>query len=168
MSLLTERLAFIRAGMETKRYHVVPTLGANTVAHHSCGVALLCMLLAPDDAGLLQAALLHDMAEHKAGDMPADVKRIAGVGKLLSDYETALLQQYELFNDLNDAQQRTLKFADCADGALFCCRERAMGNKLITPAYVNYMNYIGQLAPQPGPEVEIVVYISDEWSKANG
>ena len=61
---MRKKLEFILAGTEVTRYHTVRTLVQETVGHHSHGVAMLCLFLAPDaSANLLKAALVHDLAE---------------------------------------------------------------------------------------------------------
>lgn len=175
---MLNQLRFIRAGMETKRYHIVPTLGINTVAHHSFGVAWLAMLLAQPLLAqkhigehelllLTIAALSHDLPEHVTGDVPFTAKRELQLRSIFGDYENALLTEIDLAFTLADSMTRILEMADCMDGALFCLRERQMGNKLIVPTYANYMNAIGGMDPQAGNEMTITAYIMEEWEKAN-
>jgi 5'-deoxynucleotidase YfbR-like HD superfamily hydrolase len=70
-----DRVTYVRRGMNTRRFHTVPSLDVNTVAHHSAGVALLITVLHPDpSAALLKATLTHDICEWQLGDVPAQVK----------------------------------------------------------------------------------------------
>lgn len=68
-------LEFMWRGGYTTRYHTERTLREDTVGHHSFNVAAIVMYVRPDaSAALLRAALLHDVAEHVLGDIPAPVK----------------------------------------------------------------------------------------------
>ena len=62
-------------GGEVKRYHTMPTIGEQTVANHSWGVAVILSWLKPDiSPKALLKALTHDVAEKQTGDMPAPTK----------------------------------------------------------------------------------------------
>jgi 5'-deoxynucleotidase YfbR-like HD superfamily hydrolase len=183
-----EQLDFIINGGETVRFHTWPVLRPQRVDSHSYHVAMLCALMAQDEpverghgltVPLLMAALTHDLAEWKVGDMPSPSKRampdygditfrevwsgmeqdlLAGVGL---DWE-ALLTPKDL---------RWLKLADNMQGALYCIRERAMGNQLIAEPYSNFRKYIAELMQVNGEnnmEQNIVQYIDDMWEQHNG
>jgi 5'-deoxynucleotidase YfbR-like HD superfamily hydrolase len=136
-------LEFIMAGSEVKRYHTVTTLQTETVGHHSHGVALLCLVLQPSSGDrLLKAALCHDLTEHVTGDIPSPAKRIYGIGEQVSDLEKTLLASVGLSTpDLTEAEVRTLKLADIAQGALFCLREVELGNHRMLDICARYLSY---------------------------
>lgn len=189
-----ETLDFILNGAETKRYHTWPTLREQTVGAHSFSVAMLCSLMAQDashvggeglSVPLLMAALTHDLAEHKLGDLPAPAKRqmphvhiIDGEPMPFREHwgnmEVALLTEVGLDWEqaLGPKSRRWLKLADAMDGALWCIRERAMGNRLIETVYSNFRSYIQQLLHEPEREEQmvndIVQYIDDMWEQAHG
>lgn len=176
------QLTFGRNGGETRRYHTWPVLRQQTVAEHSCHVALIVAWLAGHRAPgvsvpLLMAALTHDLAEHKMGDVPAPVKRSLpnypdqsfrqAWDKLEQGHlETAGLDWEHM---LNDEEKRWLKLADAADGCFYCVRERAMGNRLINEVYANFRRYMGDLITfDVAEEQQLMDYIDAEWENACG
>jgi len=169
------RLAFIRDGGETKRFHTMPMLTEDKVGHHSFNVAWLVNTLSTHLAQearyrLVMAALEHDLAEHKTGDMPAPAKREMGIRKVMGDHEATLLEGYGLrYGDsLGNSEARLLKLADAMDGAFHCIGERALGNARVEVAYDNFRSYIKELEPNGPIELEIVSFIDDLWEKYNG
>jgi 5'-deoxynucleotidase YfbR-like HD superfamily hydrolase len=179
-----EILDFIVFGSETKRFHTMPTLREQRVDSHSHGVAMLCMLLAESEpsANLLLAALTHDLAEHKFGDLPAPAKRtmpdtVDVLGRRTfrqawGDMETTALNEVGLRWDqmLSDKERRWLKLADAMEGCLYCIRERMMGNKYINVCYDNFRSYIQEqlVTDEEEAVADIVGYIQDMWEQANG
>lgn len=184
-------LNFIRDGGETKRFHTWPVLKEQNIAEHSFGVALLCAFLSTAEqpgmtGALLMAALSHDLVEHQTGDMPAPVKRSVPFGAYMDDHsevdfrtawdawEDELLEKagFPWLKLLSDKEKRILKVADAAEGALYCCRERAFGNKLITPCYKNFINYFNTEVMRDGgtSEAERILYrfIQNRWREACG
>jgi len=189
-----ETLDFIRNGGETRRYHTIPVLRSQNVAEHSFHVAMLCSWLVGHSvpgigAALLMAALTHDLAEHKMGDLPAPVKRslpdyeqsegeARPFRQVWDDLEQEHLEAAELNWDhvLTPFERRILKLADAAEGCLYCIRERAMGNRLITEVFGNFLSYteklindrtVGVNEAQCDQEATLLAYINFEWSKAN-
>lgn len=186
-----EQLDFIINGGETRRYHTWPVIRQQRVDEHSFHVAMLVSMIALDADGvdkspkgltvpLLMAALVHDLAEHKFGDMPAPTKRAIGEEIGVPDFraqygameERALQQQgLDWEHLLSPTQRRWLKLADAMQGALYCIRERQMGNRLIGPVFDNFRQYIRDVlnGNEPAPmEARIINYIDDMWEQANG
>jgi len=144
---MKKQIEFYQAGSEVVRYHTVHTLQRETVGHHSHGVAMLCVILDPYcSVGLLRAALLHDLAEHVTGDIPSPAKRIYGIGAQVSDLEHDLLFKADMAMPwLAGYEDRTLKLADLAQGALFCARELSLGNSKMRAVFDRYMSYAEDL-----------------------
>lgn len=95
---------------------------------------------------LLKAALLHDMAEQKTGDIPSPAKRELDIGGNLEVIEHRILKENGFqFPDLSEQDQLTLKLADIAHGAIKCAREVNMGNSSMRIVYDRFMLYAGQL-----------------------
>jgi 5'-deoxynucleotidase YfbR-like HD superfamily hydrolase len=140
-------LDFIIAGSEVVRYHTVTTLQRETVGHHSHGVACLVILLNPTCSHeVVVAALYHDLAEHQTGDIPSPAKREYGIGEQVDKLERRLIDEADLvWPTLTAADQRLLKLADIAHGALFCVREMSLGNQRIRKVYDRYMSYAHQM-----------------------
>ena len=149
---LINKLEFIRKGGMTKRYHTKNTINANTVAHHSFGVAWICALLTEGQpsVNLLLAALSHDLAEQVTGDISSPTKRKFPVmAEMIQAMESETLELHDLNYEclLTNSEKRLLKMADCLDGALFCISEMELGNKGMHDVYRRYCQYIGQLEP---------------------
>lgn len=151
------QLEFIAYGAEVQRYHTVTTLKAETVGHHAHGVALICLLLDPlASRELLRAALVHDLAEQHVGDIPSPAKRTLGFADKLDALEEGIINRelgsYE--RALTSAEQRTLKLADIAQGALKCAREIDLGNRRMRVVFDRYMSYAENMIPH-GAEREL-------------
>ncbi len=142
---------------------------------------------------LLMAGMTHDMAEHRVGDLPAPAKRdmdkrldLKGAQTFRAawnDMEQDILKEvaFNFEESLSVDELRMLKLADAMEGALYCIRERAMGNTLITPCYLNFAKYIdGEMSEQSEQrdgntdpathadmEWEVRNYIHTQWSIAN-
>lgn len=141
------QIEFITAGADVKRYHTANTLLTETVGHHSHGVAMLCLVLDPIASRmLLLAALMHDLSEHQTGDIPSPAKREYGIGGKVEELERRLMRDAGLYRyELSERDERTLKLADIAQGALFCSREYAMGNRSILRIFDRYISYAEQM-----------------------
>lgn len=144
---MKDTLDFIAAGAAVSRYHTCDLLKPETVGHHSHGVALLCLLIDPEcSLDLIKAALLHDMAEQRTGDIPSPAKRDLGIGGDLEVLEHRILAESGFhFPELSEQEKLTLKLADIAHGALKCAREVNMGNSTMRIVYDRFMMYAGQL-----------------------
>lgn len=140
---MKESLLFIIKGAEVTRYHTVKTLTEETVAHHSQMVALICWLIKPEcSRELLVAALVHDLAEHVLGDIPAPSKREFGIGESVSALEDKLLDAAGLGVQLTSEEKHTLKFADNLQGLIKCGREIQMGNRQFQIVFDRYKSYL--------------------------
>lgn len=174
MTSLATKLDFARAGAETKRFHTAITLQENKVGHHSGNVAMIIHFLTPTadpltKAGLLLAALKHDLAEHKTGDLPAPGKREMGLREQFGAYEDKLMDAAGIGFRLNPEHTRLLKLADAAEGALFCASERMLGNKYSIEYYYNFYSYVREVInPDEQLETELLTYIEEKWAIANG
>jgi 5'-deoxynucleotidase YfbR-like HD superfamily hydrolase len=149
---IIEKLEFVRKGGMTKRYHTKNTIHANTVGHHSFGVAWICTFLSEStpSANLLLAALSHDLAEQVTGDISSPTKRkFPAMAEMIQTMETETLGVYHMDyeSELTVDEARILKMADCLDGALFCISEMELGNQGIKDVYGRYCDYIFQLEP---------------------
>lgn len=140
---MRNEIDFYQRGSEVTRYHTVYTIQKETVGHHSHGVVILCKILYPEaSADLLWAAALHDLAEHQTGDIPSPAKRQYGIGEQVSELEDELLKAAGLtMPNLSKAEQRILKLADIAQGALFCSREVGLGNSRMQVVFDRYISY---------------------------
>ena len=192
-------LEFLRNAGETRRFHTVPVLREQNVAEHSWHVVmLLWYMYGGQEPGisinLLMAGMTHDAAEFIVGDIPAPAKRnmeqrleLKGsqtFRQAWGDMEQEILQEQSLDWEkfLSVEELRKLKLADAMDGALYCVRERAMGNQLIAGCFANFASYIDELLPPDKLEVpfepqekdeadtewEVRNYIHSQWELADG
>lgn len=176
-----EQLDFIQNGRVTRRFHGLRMLDYQRVDAHSYGVAVLVLALVRGAdierrERLLRAALMHDLAEWKAGDIPAPTKRDLGPEwrKQFNDYENELLSAHGLQVELDARDARVLKLADALEGCLHCIEERNMGNRTIGPIFKEFWKYVTveqQLFNHPeyqeGGEHTLFMYIEDRWRSAN-
>lgn len=195
-----EQLRFIRDAGETRRFHTFPVLRQQNNAEHGWHQAmLLWFIYGGQEPGIsmemMMAALTSDMAEHKVGDIPSPAKRnmeqrleLKGAQtfrQAWNDMEQEILREQHLdWNHcLSVEQLRQLQLTDSMDGALYCIRERAMGNQLIVECFMNYISYIkALLGERPDPplpsessdptisdtEWEVFDFIQTEWALVNG
>lgn len=175
VTALRERIAFIRAGSETERFHTDRMIYTETVGHHSFNAAWLMHLLTPGmlpekKLRCIMSVMAHDLAEHIAGDMPAPSKRALGIGKDLADYEDSLLVKVGLPFTVGLAadEARLLKLVDCFDGMFYIVGEMSLGNRRPAYMFTNYRNYISQLEPFGPIEQAVVDYLEELWAKNGG
>lgn len=144
---MKKTLDFILAGSEVKRFHTVTTLVSETVGHHSHGVALLCLLFDPlAGRSLLLAALYHDLAEFKTGDIPSPAKREFGIGGKVEELEHRLMTEAGIvMPQLTSGDMRTLKLSDLAHGAIFCARELSLGNSRMRGIFDRFFCYAEEM-----------------------
>lgn len=173
-----EQLEFLRNAGETRRYHGWPVLRPQSVAEHSFHVAtILHVLYGQEEPGisctLLLAALTDDLAEWITGDPPSPFtrameQRLPGFRAQRKEVENKVLEavQLDFGKFLNEEEQRKLKVADYIDGAMYCVRERAMGNKLIAPAFGTFITYLPDYMKLP-IEAHAYQFLLDSWTVAN-
>lgn len=185
---LHRRLDIIRRGGDTVRYHGVPVHINQRIDSHSGQVAALTTVIVPKAtwerrATLLMAALAHDLAEFKFGDIPAPAKRELGIREVVGAAEEEFLGKYGFSHELGEADKRVLKIADAAEGCLHCVHERMMGNQYIGErCFYNFWGYLRDELQMGGifggegkrfigvelGEVAVSSYIHNAWTKANG
>jgi len=114
------------------RWHTWPTIKEQNLAAHSWGVAMICAQLAPGEADLITAALVHDLHEVEAGDVPYPFKQNnAFVGRAYDEQQLQFNETNGCNIVLDERQQRILKWADMFELLLFARREYHIGNTKI-------------------------------------
>lgn len=165
------RLWYIYDGAKTKRFHTADTLTSQTVGEHSFGVAWLVQLLDPlCRKEVVLAALSHDLAEHKVGDVSSVAKReYPSLKSTLDMAEAASLRSFNLGYEegLSVDEKRLLKLADLMDGLMFCIRERSMGSRVVVPIYRNFHTYIRSELKLSHREYLILRNIHIKWREVN-
>lgn len=151
-SHLLKNMHFAKEGGEVRRFHTFPLIGVNNVAEHSFGVAWVCVALAggPErcSKNLLLAALSHDLAEHRIGDVRADAKRRSATLKNeLDRLEEEELENHGMIFELGAEESVMLKMADNLDGLMFVVKEISMGNRssMVQLAFRNYAKYVREM-----------------------
>lgn len=116
----------VRRMMHTKRWGIVNTTRAQSVAEHTCGVAILTDRLATehklsteDHLNLLRYVLYHDAFEVVTGDLPGSLKRNhPNVKATIKDLEESQTEVPTV--KLRDAYlQQIARSADMAESVIF-------------------------------------------------
>lgn len=135
---MVELLDFWRSGFYVKRFHTENVIKEDTVGHHSANVAALVFwLYRPNRPSieLVEAALLHDVAEYETGDVPAHAKWKSKDLKAILDFAEG--QAWEAHNEmppdkiLSTDDYHALKFCDSIDLAIKVVHEMSMGNRTV-------------------------------------
>lgn len=106
-----------------KRWHTTD-LPAQTIGHHSWGVALVVATIYPRGhdvpAKLMLAALTHDCAEAITGDIPSPaMKQYPELGMMLAGIERRFNVEAGIEFDLTDRERAILKWADTFECAMY-------------------------------------------------
>lgn len=132
MTISLQRMVQWRAGLHVRRYHIVPTIGEQTVGHHSAGVALIIMMCHPTpSAELLKAALSHDLPEGQIGDIPAQTRWAdATLSHIWTTIEHGIAADLDLPWEamLTKSELVCLKIADCLELVWWAWEQTLMGN----------------------------------------
>ncbi len=125
-------LALYEAG-GVKRWHTKLTIKEQDLASHSWGVAMVLLQIAPDRPQLLRAALVHDLHEVEAGDIPYPFKRNnAVVRDAYTKQEREFAEAHgEDYPVLLEDDEHLLKWADMFELLLWAKREIMMGNSYL-------------------------------------
>jgi len=134
-----KNLLDILSGGEVKRYHTMKTIGEQTVANHSWGVAVILNWLKPDisKAALLKA-LSHDVAEKRTGDMPAPTKwNNKDLAYELHVVEKEIEKELGVDYELTEEEQEYFKQSDLFELLLYCVNQRSLGNTNVNVVFSN-------------------------------
>jgi len=135
-------------GVETKRFHTVPTWRQETVGHHQGIVMALLMHAYPRiRREVIRYASIHDLAEHVTGDAPSPTKRShPDLKRLLDDFEDSVYRTFTVDLPILDGVEYNLfKRVDNVAGMMTCYREYMMGNFNITREFTNFRTYYDKL-----------------------
>jgi 5'-deoxynucleotidase YfbR-like HD superfamily hydrolase len=129
MNLNTPIHNTLQAG-EVVRYHAVPTVKPQNIAHHSWNVAIIALYLWPDlPRKLLVELIAHDVDEYWTGDIPYTVKRDnPEIKEMFHDLAILARRNTTLPADATDYQEEAiLKIADTLDGFIWCAMNERNG-----------------------------------------
>ena len=175
MKSIKERIQFAHEGGLVTRFHTRMGILRNTNAQHQHGVILLVFFLSDGmpSSNLLMMAATHDLAEQASGDMPAPFKWEMGpeFSAKFEKLETDTLSKYDLLFPLTLEERRILDLADRLDGILWCCDERAMGNRKVNFSVRRWKDYIRRTFPDDtlSPlEAEVIHAVYTTWEECCG
>lgn len=135
---------------QIKRYHTLPTVGQESVAEHSFGVALIILYLTEGTPGnLIRWALTHDVAEAAIGDIPAPVKwKHPILRTALEAIEEDFNGEYDLGVHLTEEQKGIAKYADLLQMCWYSVEQVRLGNKNLAPVFLRASKYIREQLPR--------------------
>lgn len=137
MNSNSEFMRLWNAGVSVKRFHTWSSIKEQNLAAHSWGVAMILLHIGgeeAEDVNLIRAALVHDLHEVEAGDIPYPYKRNdLRVAEAYKDQEEDFNNRYGIEYQLTTKQVTLLKWADMFECLLHAVREVDMGNKLMVP-----------------------------------
>lgn len=164
----------IRAGGNVRRYHTRHTIGHQTVAEHSWGVAaIICEIVPNPSAELLKAAIYHDVAEFETGDIPAQAKRaLRSVDpNALAAFETMennVEKELGIAPDLTEDESIALKTADLLELLHYCLDQRRLGNVTLHDVWCRGCTYLNEMiARMPTLAIAMLSRLKDQYDYMN-
>lgn len=138
------RAEVIRRGGQVSRYHAAGYLSERqTVGQHTFNMLGLLFTFVPEPSvKLIQAVLLHDVAEAATGDVPAPTRwGSPDLDKAMVDAENKVIEGWGLaVLDLPIYEQNWLRVLDTLEGLLFCRDQRVLGNAGADATFALYFN----------------------------
>lgn len=177
MKPLADIVSWVRGALQVRRYHQYFVHKEDTIASHSCGVALFVHLIDPDARKeVLLAALTHDLGEVLTGDVPSPFKQMLSreAAKEIDILEKNAVGSHGLnyAERLSPGEYKLLKFADCFDGLAFCLEEKRRGNTTLQSVGDKYVTYLSDRLNDAETELwftraqTIFTSLFRSWSKA--
>jgi len=160
-----ERLFVLREAGDITRCHTMPTIKDQTVGHHTFNVVLILMDAVPElcTARLMKAAICHDLAEIRTGDIPAPVKwSHPELEDTLKQIEEEFYQDWDICVQLPKLEKVLLKCADGLELFLYCLDEVRMGNRNAVEVLFRIMNGIRERGVPP----EMRSYVNEVFVQA--
>lgn len=128
----------IRNGGAVLRYHARRTIGQQSVAEHSWGVAMMLYELCQPTEVLLRAALSHDLAEYDTGDVPFTAKRMSVPFKdALVQLETEIDAKLGFMPLLEPEDLWLLKMADMLELCWYAVEQKRLGSNYCDEWFIN-------------------------------
>lgn len=153
------------------RYHLADMPSPQDIGRHQwAGAAMILLFFSTTRPELLAAFLLHDMHEHRDGDMPSTTKWASPV--MAEEYERLAKEwnsthpMYEVMNNLSELDQALLVFFDRLEGALWCRKEfYRFGSRVAGTVGLRYLGitktsleHINELNPDIGAMLSAAVF----------
>lgn len=113
-----------------KRWHTRQTIKEQDLAAHSWGVAMIVNVIWPGNAELMRAALVHDLHESEAGDIPYPFKKnTPAVFDAYASQEDSFNKKHGIEYNLGAEFKHALKWADMFELLMWSKREINLGNQ---------------------------------------
>lgn len=162
-----QRLWLLQMSGMVKRYHNIPTIIQDTVGEHTYGVLWLIVVLSEPQlpsSNLFFAALVHDTPEVNWGDITGPTKRLLNLRQAFTKLEDESFRALGVKHPLplTEEEQNILRLADCMDGMLHCCYERALGNQAVCEVINKFHEYIDEKQLTPTQQ-RVLDDILDIW-----
>jgi 5'-deoxynucleotidase YfbR-like HD superfamily hydrolase len=142
----------IRAGGAVRRYHTRTTIGHQTVAEHSWGVACILLEICDPSVELLGRALYHDVAERETGDIPAQFKRSSSLLMSLLDELTENVEDdLGIACKLTKEEECFLRAADILELLWYCLEQRQLGNTTLDDIWERGVAYMDEIEDRLPP-----------------
>ncbi len=140
----------IRAGGAVRRYHTRTTIGHQSVAEHSWGVAAIILEICENPSRrLIEAAIYHDVAEYDTGDVPAQVKRVAAIRGPMLAFEADVEHDLGIDVELTEDEGAILKFADTMELLFYVLDQRRLGNTTLDDIWKRGWTYLDLTGMDP-------------------
>lgn len=153
-----ERLIAIRTGGGVERAHGIRHVGSYSNASHSWGVAVLMLLLWPEDFSRLAVyCVTHDVPEAWVGDIPAPTKRYCpSVKAEVTLLEDQIFKRLRLpnSNNLSPLDAEKLKACDILELYLWALEQVTGGNRHASCILRELQRFVDEL-PLPSPAQEL-------------
>ena len=156
-----------------RRMHTLPVREQQTVAAHTFGAQVIAVEIAKKNGlstgPILEWLLYHDVPEVATGDMPAHVKRTAGIGEVLEKLEEDWCRAFGLVTRvLGEKEKLAAKAADTLDLLFTMLHERRTGNfhPRIEEVFERGTEYLEEARKELKGVEELVQYLKEEWANA--
>lgn len=164
---INDAVAVVKSGRLTRRFHCYHMNAPQRVDAHSWGVAMFVYILTRGEPSinLLMAALTHDLAEFRTGDIPSPIKRRLEIGDKVARLEAAVLAPANLSFEtrLGGREPRILALADIADALATLYEEQGTGNRSLDGVLETYLDYLSTGFDLSPWEEEVFAAIKSNW-----
>lgn len=129
---------------DVERFHNAVGISKQLNSSHSWGVALLCQYFDPNcSKELILAAIVHDCAEFKTGDLPAPVKwKYPEIRDIFHKYEKEVLEKMGIKITLTPEETALLKTCDRLEGMRYCVARMEMGEHGAIRPFFKWYNFL--------------------------
>lgn len=152
----------------TRRFHTVPSIGEQTVGHHSHRMCLLLRYLLDGHVHphLYEAVLFHDLAESEFGDVPATAKwQSATLDRALENLEYTWSISNGIYITLCDLDQSIINIVDKLELVLYCTEQIMLGNQNMRSIREKGIHYVRQIINRDAEISEQIIVKCERFIK---